>query len=76
MLAILGGDRLDDATTARLVGDPLVSSLLVLHDIHPAPMAAREYDPGPSQSEAPAAASGLVQIDLGRSRAPKSDGEP
>jgi hypothetical protein len=72
LLAILGGDRLDEAATARLVADPLVSSLLLLHGIHPAPAAARAYDPGPDPSDAPAAGSGLVQIDLGRSRAPKT----
>jgi hypothetical protein len=78
LLRILGGEqlqRLDDATRARLNGDPLLSSLLVLHGIHPDPDAAREFDPGPDPA-APAATPGLVQIDLGRGRAAKRDDGP
>ena len=71
LLRILGGDdgRIDDAARARLHADPLLSSLLVLHDLHPDPDAARAYDPG-----APPAPADLVQIDLARSRAPKPAG--
>jgi len=50
----------------RLHADPLVSSLLVLHDLHPVPEAARGYDLGPGANKAPAG--GLVQIDLARGR--------
>jgi len=82
LLRILGGEqlqRLDDATRARLNGDPLLSSLLVLHGIHPDPDAAREFDPGPdpvAPAPTPAMNPGLVQIDLGRSRAAKRDDGP
>jgi hypothetical protein len=81
LLRILGGDaqRVDDATRARLHADPLVSSLLVLHGLHPDPDAGRDFDPGPAPAAEPAprttaSASGLVQIDLGRSRAAKEGG--
>ncbi|HVX94916.1 MAG TPA: hypothetical protein VHK47_08400 [Polyangia bacterium] len=57
---------------ARLHADPLVSSLLVLHDLHPVAAAARDYDLGPGAGRA-APPSGLVQIDLSRSR---GGGEP
>jgi len=67
LLRILSGERPDDATKARLLADPLVSSLLVLHGIHPVPEAAREFDPGAPAPPA-ARADGLVQIDLSRSR--------
>jgi hypothetical protein len=72
LLRILGGDdgRIDDATRARLHADPLLSSLLVLHGLHPDPAATHELDPGP----APAPAAGLVQIDLTRSRGAKPVG--
>jgi hypothetical protein len=80
MLQTLGGDqlqRLDDATRARLNADPLLSSLLVLHGLHPDPEAARAFDPGPDPTpHAPAPSSGLVQIDLGRSRAAKGGDAP
>jgi hypothetical protein len=73
LLAILGDTQpqgFDDATRARLRADALLSSLLVLHGIHPDGDAAREYDPGPDPAaRAAARPSGLVQIDLGRSRA-------
>ena len=65
LLRILGGDRPDADTRARLQADPLVSSLLVLHGIHPAPEAARAFDPAHGDPPA-AAASGLVQIDVHR----------
>jgi hypothetical protein len=76
MLAAGSGDGgLDEATRARLRADPLLSSLLVLHGLHPDPDAAREFDPGPAPAPAaPAPAGGLVQIDLGRSRGAKSGG--
>jgi hypothetical protein len=79
LLRILGGDdlqRLDDAARARLRADALLSSLLVLHGLHPDADAAREYDPGPDpggRAAAPPSPSGLVQIDLGRSRGTKGD---
>ena len=75
LLRILGDTQpqgLDDATRARLRADALLSSLLVLHGIHPDRDAAREYDPGPTPDARPPAAAGLVQIDLGRSRAAKA----
>jgi hypothetical protein len=72
LLQILAGQgRIDDATRARLHADPLLSSLLVLHGLHPDPDAARAYDPGPALD---APAPGLVQIDLARSRAAKATG--
>jgi hypothetical protein len=72
LLQILAGQgRIDDATRARLHADPLLSSLLVLHGLHPDPDAARAYDPGPAPD---APAPGLVQIDLARSRAAKATG--
>jgi hypothetical protein len=69
----LGPDRL-----ARLRADPLLSSLLVLHGLHPDPEAAREFDPGPDPAARAAAPGpgGLVQIDLARSRAAKGGGGP
>ena len=79
LLRILGGDdgRIDDATRARLHADPLLSSLLVLHGLHPDPVAAHDFDPGPAPAPpAPPGglvqpAGGLVQIDLARSRGVK-----
>jgi hypothetical protein len=81
LLRILAGDqlqRLDDAARERLRADELLSSLLVLHGIHPDQEAVREYDPGPGPGPAARgpAASGLVQIDLGRSRGAKAEDEP
>jgi hypothetical protein len=80
LLRTVGGEdlqRLDDGTRARLNADPLLSSLLVLHGLHPDPDAARAFDPGPDPAAPPAAASsGLVQIDLGRSRAARGGGAP
>ncbi len=72
----VGGDppqALDPAQAARLRADALLSSLLVLHGLHPDREAAREFDPGPDvAARAPIARpDGLVQIDLGRSRAAK-----
>jgi hypothetical protein len=81
LMQILGGDRLDDDARARLCADPLVSSLLVLHGLHPVAEAVQEYDPGPDPAappprggSAPPAAAGLVQIDLTRSQAAKARG--
>jgi hypothetical protein len=85
LLHILGGERLDEGVRARLRDDALVSSLLVLHGIHPDPEAAgAAYDPGldPAAAAAPASgrtAAGLVQIDLARGRtagAGKPEGGP
>jgi hypothetical protein len=42
LLSHLGDlERLDDALADRLAGDPLLSSLLLLHDLHPWPLAER-----------------------------------
>lgn len=79
LLRILAGDqlqRLDDAARERLRADELLSSLLVLHGIHPDQDAVREYDPGPDPGARAPAASGLVHIDLGRSRGAKAEDEP
>jgi hypothetical protein len=76
-IVVLAGDgqRLDDATRARLHADPLLSSLLVLHGLHPDPEAAHDFDPGPEPAPSPPVpAGGLVQIDLARSRAAKPPG--
>jgi len=75
LLRILGGadGRIDEATRARLHADPLLSSLLVLHGLHPDPAAAHAFDPGPAPAP-PAPAGGLVQIDLARSRGAKPVG--
>jgi hypothetical protein len=76
LMQILGGDRLDDAARARLQQDALVSSLLVLHGLHPDPAAARDLDPGPDPAASGGARGGLVQIDLGRTRAAKAEQGP
>jgi hypothetical protein len=72
LVHLLGGERLDAAIRARLGADALVSSLLVLHGIHPDAEAAAKYDPGESSSapsdDLPRREAGLVQIDLTRSR--------
>ena len=68
-----GEPRVDDSTRARLHADPLVSSLLVLHGLHPDPAAAREFDPGAAPAPR-VPAGGLVQIDLARSRAATPEG--
>jgi hypothetical protein len=68
LMGILAAEPLDPAAHARLRGDALVSSLLVLHDLHPDADAAAEYDLGPEP--AAAAAAGLVQIDLTRGAKP------
>jgi len=76
LLRILLGAQpqgLDDTTLARLRADALLSSLLVLHGIHPDADAAREYDPGPDPAARAPSPSGLVQIDLGRGRGAKGD---
>ncbi len=83
LLRILGGEqlqRLDDDARARLRRDALLSSLLVLHGLHPDPEAARDFDPGPEPAARPphpaSHPAGLVQIDLGRSRAAKPGQTP
>ena len=68
-----GAPRVDEATRARLHADPLVSSLLVLHGLHPDPDAARDFDPGAAPAPR-APASGLIQIDLARSRTQTPEG--
>jgi hypothetical protein len=64
LMGIFAVEPLDPTARARLRADALLSSLLVLHDLHPDGDAAAELDPGPDPSEA--ARPGLVQIDLGR----------
>jgi len=80
LLRILGGEqlqRIDDDARARIRRYALLSSLLVLHGLHPDPEAARDFDPGPDPAARPPHPSpGLVQIDLGRSRAPKPGQAP
>ena len=73
---------LGESARQRLRADPLVSSLLVLHGIHPVDEAVREYDPGvePSSPAGPdhqgQATHGLVQIDLRRGRGQATGQEP
>ncbi len=50
LMRILATDPLDAPTRARLQADALVSSLLVLHAIHPDADEAAEHDPEPSAS--------------------------
>ena len=64
LMGILAAEPLDAEANARLRADALVSSLLVLHDLHPDADAAAEHDLGPDPSAA--APAGLVQIDLSR----------
>jgi hypothetical protein len=73
-----GPQPLDGTVRARLRADPLLSSLLVLHDIHPDPDAARDFDPGPDLAPPSPGGGphGLVQIDLGRTRAAKRGDGP
>ena len=74
LMQLLGGDRLDEAAEVRLRGDALVSSLLVLHGLHPDPSAADDFaDPEPTGSPS---SGGLVQIDVGRGRSAKAAGTP
>ena len=68
LVDLLGGAGAADPIKARLAADPLLSSLLVLHGIHPTPELARRFEPAP----APAS---LVQIDLARSRAARAEQE-
>jgi hypothetical protein len=78
VMSIWNDTGLGDRARERLRTDPLVSSLLVLHGIHPDPDAAREHDPGP-EAGAPVLArapDGLVQIDVGRTRATRQGHEP
>jgi hypothetical protein len=62
LMGIFAAEPLDPTARARLRADALLSSLLVLHDLHPDADAAAEHDPGPDPSEMSSA--GLVQIDL------------
>jgi Fe-S cluster biogenesis protein NfuA len=41
IVEMIGSDASGPALMARLAGDPLVESLLLLHDLHPLPVAAR-----------------------------------
>jgi hypothetical protein len=63
---------LDEEDKARICGDALVSSLLLLHHAHPAPAAVHALDPGPEPATA-VQPDGLVQIDLDRSRIRKPE---
>ena len=67
LMGIFGASGFAETTKAQLAADPLISSLLLLHGLHPDPGAARTLDPdAPSvQSSAPTT---LVQIDLARGR--------
>ena len=78
LINILSPGTIDDAAKARLAADPLVSSLLVLHGLHPDPETARTFDPGPAPpTPAPPDEAGrLVQIDLGHRLTSKIDGAP
>jgi hypothetical protein len=73
LMGIFAAEPLDPTVRGRLRADALLSSLLVLHDLHPDPDAAAEHDPGPDRSEA--ASSSLVQIDLSRARSGKRGGQ-
>lgn len=64
LMGIFADRPLDEPTRARLRADALVSSLLVLHDLHPDADAAAEHDPGPDPDAF--VSSDLVQIDLTR----------
>ena len=71
LMQIFGAGGLGPTTKAQLAADPLVSSLLLLHGLHPDPGAAQSLDPDaqPARPEAPAGApAALVQIDLARGR--------
>ena len=76
LMAIFGGGGLNETTRAQLAADPLVSSLLVLHGLHPDPGAAQSLDPDvqSTPSEAPRAGTPtLVQIDLARRRSERAE---
>jgi hypothetical protein len=64
LMGIFAAGPLEPTARARLRDDALLSSLLVLHDLHPDADAAAEHDPGPDP--AAAASPALVQIDLAR----------
>jgi hypothetical protein len=66
LMGILAARPLDEPAREQLRADALVSSLLVLHDLHPDADAAAEHDPGPDSDTFVSA--GLVQIDLSRGR--------
>jgi hypothetical protein len=71
LMGIFGAGGLGETTKAQLAAHPLVSSLLLLHGLHPDPGAAQSLDPDarspPSETPQPGAPT-LVQIDLARGR--------
>jgi hypothetical protein len=67
LMEIFGAGGLAETIKARLAADPLVSSLLLLHGLHPDPGAARGLDPD-APSVPASAPPALVQIDLARGR--------
>ncbi len=73
LMRIFAAEPLDPMARERLRADALLSSLLVLHDLHPDADAAAEHDPGPDPSEA--VSSSLVQIDLSHARSGKRNGQ-
>jgi hypothetical protein len=77
LLDLAGAARDDPAFRAALAADALLSSLLVLHDLHPDAAAAASYDPGPAPAHAPPREPArLFQIDLARSRAARGENAP
>lgn len=68
LMQIFGAGGFDDEVKARLAADPLVSSLLLLHGLHPDPTAGERFDPdGPRAAPSAAKrAENLVQIDVER----------
>jgi hypothetical protein len=79
LMALLPAGTFDAPTKARLLDDALVSSLLLLHDAHPAPEEAAALDPGPAPDagglaqSAGRVQSGLVQIDVRRGRSNREE---
>lgn len=67
LMQILGAGGFPGEVKAQLASDPLVSSLLLLHGLHPDPAAAVEVDPDAPPAD-PANAGKLVQIDLTKAR--------
>jgi hypothetical protein len=68
LMQIFGTDGFSEAVKAGLAADPLVSSLLLLHGLHPDPTAGGRFDPDDARTAGSAAkrAESLVQIDVER----------
>ncbi|HEY2900546.1 MAG TPA: hypothetical protein VGL59_08220 [Polyangia bacterium] len=62
LMKMLASQSRESQTEKQIAADPLLSSLLLLHGLHPGPSAAADVG-------------GLVQIDLARSRS-KTDPQP